>query len=109
MGPFRQQLAGRDYGKDAFPLFRGRHSRHGDQRADAYDPETNTIFYEGGRGGGPLCLRVTSWMQEGDRLVIDYEGYEYYSGVPWEDGFYTLTVKTMEDGSFRYLSNLPRN
>ena len=60
--------------------------------ADAYDPETNTIFYEGGRGGGPLCLRVTSWMQEGDRLVIDYEGYEYYSGVPWEDGFYTLTV-----------------
>ena len=48
-------------------------------------------------------------MQEGDRLVIDYEGYEYYSGVPWEDGFYTLTVKTMEDGSFRYLSNLPRN
>ena len=77
--------------------------------ADAYDPETNTIFYEGGRGGGPLCLRVTSWMQEGDRLVIDYEGYEYYSGVPWEDGFYTLTVKTMEDGSFRYLSNLPRN
>ena len=77
--------------------------------ADAYDPETNTIFYEGGRGGGPLCLRVTGWMQEGDRLVIDYEGYEYYSGVPWEDGFYTLTVKTMEDGSFRYLSNLPRN
>lgn len=73
-----------------------------------YDPETGTIHYEGGRGGGPICYRVTGWEQEGETLAIDYEEYYFYTGVPLDDGLYRLTVKTLEDGSFRYLSNLPR-
>ena len=76
--------------------------------AGAYDPETGTIHYEGGRGGGPICYRVTGWEQEGETLSIDYEEYDFYTGAPFEDSFYRLTMKNLEDGSFRYLSNLPR-
>ncbi len=74
----------------------------------AYDAATDTIHYEGGRGGGPFCLRVTGWHQDGDQLAIEYEHYDYATGVPYEDAFYTVTVRTLEDGSFRYLSNQPR-
>ena len=76
--------------------------------AGAYDPETGTIHYEGGQGGGPICYRVTGWEQEGETLSIDYEEYDFYTGAPFEDSFYRLTVKNLEDGSFCYLSNLPR-
>lgn len=71
---------------------------------DAYDPQTNTIHYEGGRGGGPKCLRVTGYAQEGDRLAIDYEQYDPSTGLPFE-GTSRLTVRLLEDGGFRYLSN----
>lgn len=73
-----------------------------------YDPQTGTIHYEGGRGGGPICYRVTGWEQEGETLAIDYEEYYFYTGVPFENSSYTLTVRLLEDGSFRYLSNLPK-
>lgn len=74
-----------------------------------YDPQTNTIHYEGGRGGGPKCMRVTGWNREGDRLSIGYENYSYETGVPFENGAYVLTVRLLEDGSFRYLSNQPND
>lgn len=80
----------------------------GRKYADRYDPQTDTIFYEGGRGGMTPSFRVTGWTREGDQLMIDCEQYDPYSGVPVENGFYTLTVRTLEDGGFRYLSNLPR-
>lgn len=76
--------------------------------AITYDPQTNTIHYEGGRGGAPNSVRVTGWTQEEDRLMIDYEAHFYYTGVPEENSGRTLTVRLLEDGSFRYLSNLPR-
>jgi len=74
-----------------------------------YDPQTNTIHYEGGRGGGPKCMRVTGWSREGDCLKIDYENYSYETGVPFENSCYVLTVRLLENGSFRYLSNLPKD
>ncbi len=76
--------------------------------ADAYDPQTNTIHYEGGRGGVLPPSRVTGWAGEGDTLAIDYECYEYETGVPIEGWSNRLTVRLLEDGSFRYLSNLPK-
>lgn len=76
--------------------------------AEAYDPQTNTIHYEGGRGGAYPPVRVTGWSRDGDILSIDYECYDYYSGIPFENDFLRLTVRLLEDGSFRYLSNLER-
>ncbi len=73
--------------------------------ADEYDSATDTIFYQGGRGGGPFMLRVTDWAQEGDRLALTYENYDYVTGRPYEGAVYRLTVGLLEDGSFRYLSN----
>lgn len=69
-----------------------------------YNAQTGTIHYEGGRGGGPKCLRVVGHAQEGDRLSIDYVNYNYATGVP-EGDTYRLTVRLLEDGSFRYLTN----
>lgn len=69
-----------------------------------YNAQTGTIHYEGGRGGGPKCLRVVGHAQEGDRLAIDYVNYNYATGVP-EGDTYRLTVRLLEDGSFRYLTN----
>lgn len=71
-----------------------------------YDPETNTVHYEGGRGGAIPDARVTGWTQEGDILTIDYHRYEYYSGLPVGGESRRLTVRLLEDGTFRYLSNL---
>ena len=76
-----------------------------DEWAQVYNADSDTIHYEGGRGGGPFCLRVTSWDKEGDLLSIHYENYDYVTGIPFEDGKCLLTVKLMDDGSFRYLSN----
>lgn len=71
----------------------------------AYDEASDSIFYEGGRGGGPLYLRVTGWSQEGDLLSIFYEEYDGETGVPFEDASYLLQIRLAGDGSFRYLSN----
>ena len=59
----------------------------------------------GGRGGGPLYLRVTDWSQEGDLLSIFYEEYDGETGAPFEDASYLLQIRLAGDGSFRYLSN----
>lgn len=72
---------------------------------EVYDPATGTLHYEGGRGGGPFCLRVTGWEEDGDQLTLNYEEYSSLTGEPYEDREYQLTVQLMEDGSFRYLSN----
>lgn len=74
-----------------------------------YDPSTGTLHYEGGRGGGPFCLRVTSWRQEGNLLSICYENYDFATGIPYENAFFVLTVRLLEDGSFHYVSNLADN
>lgn len=72
-----------------------------------YNAKTNTIHYEGGRGGGPFPLRVVSWEENDDTLTIHYENYDFVTGIPYENASYQLTVKLMDDGSFRYLSNQP--
>lgn len=69
-----------------------------------YDPQSGTVRCEGIQGGGPLCLRVTGYTREGDRLAIDYQQYDPSTGIPFE-GTGCLTVRLLEDGSFRYLSN----
>lgn len=74
-----------------------------------YDPEKDAILYEGGRGGGPFMLRATAWEQSGDLLSIHYENFDYVTGEPYEDAFYTLTVRLLPNGSFRYISNQPRS
>ncbi len=73
-----------------------------------YDAQTNTIHYEGGRGGVPMPVRVTGYSQEGDVLRIEYEGYSFNTGVPMGEER-ILSVRLVEDGSFRYISNLPKN
>lgn len=73
------------------------------QASSDYDPATNTIHYEGSRGGGPLPLRVIHWTQQDDILSISYEHYDYTTRIP--DSSFVLTIRLMGDGSFRYLSN----
>ena len=72
---------------------------------DIYDPASGTLHYEGGRGGGPYYLRVTGWEEDGDRLTLHYEEYSAATGEPYEDSACLLTVRLLEDGSFRYLGN----
>ena len=74
-------------------------------RVEDYDAATGTIHYEGGRGGLAPSYRITDWRQEGNILSLDYESYDFVTGIPYEDASYVLTVRLMEDGSFRYLSN----
>lgn len=69
-----------------------------------YDATTDTLHYEGGRGGGaPDPLRVTDWKEDGTLLTLYYEAYDRDTGVPY-DPSRALTVELMEDGSFRYRS-----
>jgi len=74
-------------------------------RVEDYDAVSGTIHYEGGRGGLAPSYRVTDWRQEGNILSLDYESYDFVTGIPYEDASYVLTVRPMEYGSFRYLSN----
>ena len=69
-----------------------------------YDPETDTIFYEGGRGGVPPERRVFDFKQNGNILTLYYQLYNEESGTIFEDRYYVLEIKLLEDGSFRYLS-----
>lgn len=75
------------------------------EHQDIYDPASGTLHYEGGRGGGPYCLRVTGWEEDGDRLTLHYEEYSCFTGEPLEGREYRLTVRLLEDGSFHYLGN----
>ncbi len=78
---------------------------------DAYDPATNTIHYEGGRGGGPVIIRILDGEQQGDDLVISYNYCNYLDGSPHasENGstVWQLTLTLREDGGFYYRSNMP--
>ena len=76
-----------------------------DKYQDIYDPASGTLHYEGGRGGGPYYLRVTGWEEDGDRLTLHYEEYSPATGEPYEDSACLLTVRLLEDGTFRYLGN----
>lgn len=76
-----------------------------DKYQGIYDPASGTLHYEGGRGGGPYYLRVTGWEEDGDRLTLHYEEYSPATGEPYEDSACLLTVRLLEDGSFRYLGN----
>ena len=76
-----------------------------DKYQDIYDPASGTLHYEGGRGGGPYCLRVTGWEEDGDRLTLRYEEYSPATGEPYEGSACLLTVRLLEDGAFRYLGN----
>lgn len=69
-----------------------------------YDPQTDTVYYEGGRGGAFPTPRVTNWTQKEDLLLIDYDCDNIDTGI--KDYSRRLTVRLMEDGTFRYLSNL---
>lgn len=69
-----------------------------------YDPQTDTVYYEGGRGGAFPTPRVTSWTQDKDLLLIDYDCDNIDTGI--KEYSRRLTVRLMEDGTFRYLSNL---
>jgi hypothetical protein len=76
-----------------------------------YSAETNTYFYEGGRGGGPREVAVVDIREEADGLVrLDYEFYIGESGLDNPSTSYqykipgVLTLTPKEDGSYRYRS-----
>ena len=77
------------------------------RKIPGYDTAKDLLHYEGGRGGGPFLLGVSRWQEEGDTLTIFYEQRSPVTGVPYEDGQWVLTVRLMEDGSFRYIANQP--
>ena len=43
--------------------------------------------------------------EDGDRLTLHYEEYSPATGEPYEGSACLLTVRLLEDGSFRYLGN----
>ncbi len=69
-----------------------------------YDPETDTIYYPGGRGGVPPEIRVTDYSQNGNLLTLNYVLYHSESGEINENFEIILEIRLLEDGSFRYLS-----
>lgn len=74
-----------------------------DMAAD-YDPKTDTIYYEGGRGGVPPEIRVFDSEQNGDILTLYYHLYDGESGTIYSDRYFVLEIKLLGDGSFRYFS-----
>ncbi len=69
-----------------------------------YDQETDTIFYEGGRGGVYPDRRVFDYEQKDDILTIYYHLYHEESGTIYDDRYFVLEIRILTDGSFRYLS-----
>ena len=69
-----------------------------------YNRETDTVYYEGGRGGVPPERRVFDYEQNGDILTLYYHLYHEESGTVYNDRYYVLEIKLLGDGSFRYLS-----
>lgn len=68
-----------------------------------YNSETDSVFYEGGRGGVYLEIRVTSSERNDDILTLCYERYEGENGTV-HDGKCILKIRLLSDGSFRYIS-----
>lgn len=77
-----------------------------DKYQDIYDPTSGTLHYEGGRGGGPYYLRVTGW--EGGRATgspCTMRSTALPPANPMRAAACLLTVRLLEDGTFRYLGN----
>ena len=73
-----------------------------------FDYPSDCMHYTFGRDydAPPSYVRVLSAHQQEDILRISYCLDSPYSGEPLEDSSRVLTVKQLDDGSFRYMSNL---
>ncbi len=71
-----------------------------------YNKEADTCVF---KGKPPIAAdinldeRVLEYNQSGDTATIVYTQYDTHSGEP-KDIRYTMTVRLLEDGSFRYIS-----
>ena len=73
-------------------------------RKSIFDPETDTIYYPGGRGGAYPEIRVFDFEQNGDILTIYYELYNPEVGEFVENKYFALEILVLSKESFRYLS-----
>lgn len=73
-------------------------------RKSIYDPETDTIYYPGGRGGAYPEIRVCGFEQNGDILTLYYELYNPEVGEFVENKYFALEILVLSKESFRYLS-----
>ncbi|MBE6899367.1 MAG: hypothetical protein E7479_01700 [Ruminococcaceae bacterium] len=69
-----------------------------------YDQKTDTLYYEGGRGGVAPEIRVVDHEQKGDILILYYHLYDGESGTIYSAENYVLEIRLFDNGSFRYLS-----
>ena len=73
-----------------------------------YRADTNTYYYEGGRGGGPIEAAITGVRTQGEFVYLDYEVFNGYSGLDEIPATYlyktpgVLTLRRNADGSYRY-------
>ena len=73
-------------------------------RKSIFDPETDTIYYPGGRGGAYPEIRVFDFEQNGDILTLYYELYNPEVGEFVENKYSVLEILVLSEESFRYLS-----
>ena len=73
-------------------------------RKSIFDPETDTIYYPGGRGGAYPEIRVCDFEQNGDILTVYYELYNPEVGEFVENKYFALEILVLSKESFRYLS-----
>ena len=73
-------------------------------RKSIFDPETDTIYYPGGRGGAYPEIRVFDFEQNGDILTLYYEHYNPEIGEFVENKYFALEILVFSKESFRYLS-----
>lgn len=76
-----------------------------------YKADTNTYYYEGGRGGGPAETAVVSVSHEADGSVrLGYEFYNGYSGLDYTPDSYqyktpgVVTLKPNAGGGYKIWS-----
>lgn len=73
-----------------------------------YRADTNTYYYDGGRGGGPIEGAVTGIRAAGDFIYLDYEIFTGFSGMDEPPTTYlyktpgVLTLRQKPDGSYLY-------
>lgn len=74
--------------------------------APGYDAASDTVHYEGGRGGGMPSVRITGYRKyvvgSEIRAQITYELGQVDTGEPI--GRYAMSISLLSDGSYRYLS-----
>lgn len=70
-----------------------------------YNEEHRVYEYEGGRGGGPVCIRAVSAEERNSGTIeVRYEWFSPQTGAPTTDMQFLLTVQKTDDG-FRLISN----